>query len=156
MLTWTCTSRLSWWVTSTAIPSRYSTYLYLVSSNKVSVVMAGDLNYAHWHYNFTFVCSKLFLEIAIVSVRIFVGLNTASRRVAGGSLVRRAGQSFGGQRAGALLLLWFLRLLHRFYTTSASVCPLCLEQKTKDHENFPISPLIEPSSSWKWLHLRIY
>ena len=149
MLTWTCTSRLSWWVTSTAIPSRYSTYLYLVSSNKVSVVMAGDLNYAHWHYNFTFVCTKLFLEIAIVSVRIFVGLNTASRRVAGGSLVRRAGQSFGGQRAGALLLLWFLRLLHRF-------CTLCLEQETKDHKDFPINPLIGPSPGWKWLHLRIY
>ena len=152
MLTWTCTSRLSWWVTSTAIPSRYSTVyisIYLVSSYKVSVVMAGDLNYAHWHYNFTFVCSKLFLEIAIVSVRIFVGLNTASRRVAGGSLVRRAGQSFGGQRAGALLLLWFLRLLHRF-------CTLCLEQETKDHKDFPINPLIGPSPGWKWLHFRIY
>ena len=61
--------------------------------------MAGDLNYVYGHYNFTFVCTKLFLEIAVVSVRIFVGLNTASRRMASGSLVRQAGQSFGGQRA---------------------------------------------------------
>ena len=76
---------------------RYSTYT--LSNNKVSVVMAGDLNYVYGHYNFTFVCTKLFLEIAVVSVSIFVGLNTASRRMASGSLVRQAGQSFGGQRA---------------------------------------------------------
>ena len=112
--------------------------------------MAGDLNYVYGHYNFTFVCTKLFLKIAVVSVRIFVGLNTASRRMASGSLVRQAGQSFSGQCSRAFLILWFLRLLHR----NAQLLLVSAHLRWKQSfETFEVSQPLVVSGDYPFSHI---